>query len=198
MDCTVVWSWDRHFFISFLFSRFKGPVRGFLFAYVNRWDLLSGFSGPESGPQHSDSPLVMINAVKCCVLFSQESHLYCFSKALKFRMCTAIKYCSDFVDSVSIALQFCVAAHRILSSLPFYSVSKKRKQNKTVRYKLFYCLLGYFFVILVAVHWWRFFFLIVSTKVEIISFEEGNQYWGMCLISISLSMMRVITANPPM
>lgn len=68
-------------------------------------------------------------------------------------MCTAIKYCSDFVDSVSIALQFCVAAHRILSSLPFYSVSKKKeKQNKTVRYKLFYCLLGYFFVILVAVH----------------------------------------------
>lgn len=42
-----------------------------------------------------------------------------FSKALKFRMCTAIKYCSDFVNSVSIALQSYVTAHRILSSLPF-------------------------------------------------------------------------------
>lgn len=34
-------------------------------------------------------------------------------------MCTAIKYCSDFVSSVSIALQSYVTEHRILSSLPF-------------------------------------------------------------------------------
>lgn len=34
-------------------------------------------------------------------------------------MCTAIKYCSDFVNSVSIALQSYVTEHRILSSLPF-------------------------------------------------------------------------------
>lgn len=34
-------------------------------------------------------------------------------------MCTAIKYCSDVVDSVSIALQSYVTEHKILRSLPF-------------------------------------------------------------------------------
>lgn len=68
-----------------------------------------------------------------------------FSKALKFRMCTAIKYCSDFVNSVSIALQSCVTAHRISSSLPF-----TLHQSSEVQTVLLF--FGTFLVIFVAVH----------------------------------------------
>lgn len=67
-----------------------------------------------------------------------------FSKALKFRMCTAIKYCSDFVNSVSIALQSYVTEHRILSSLPFI----QRQSNEVQIVLLFFGT----FVIFVAVH----------------------------------------------
>lgn len=39
-------------------------------------------------------------------------------------MCTAIEYCSDFVNSVSIALQSHATEPRILSSLPFIQRSE--------------------------------------------------------------------------
>lgn len=83
-------------------------------------------------------------------------------------MCTAIEYCSDFVSSVSIALQLYATAHRILSSLPLFSI-------KAMRYKLFYCSVLYCLVLLwyfcfVAVHSWCFLFFF--KEVEIISFWE--------------------------
>lgn len=102
-------------------------------------------------------------------------------------MCTAIKYCSDFVNSVSIALQSYVTEHRILSGLPFIQCQSNEVQIVLLFFGTF--------VIFVAVHWWLF---LSFKKVEIISFEGGKLHWGMCLISICLSMKRTITANLPL
>lgn len=79
-----------------------------------------------------------------CFCFIGKSSVLFISKALKFRMCTAIKYCSDFVNSVSIALQSYVTEHRILSSLPFI----QRQSNEVQIVLLFFGT----FVIFVAVH----------------------------------------------
>lgn len=104
-------------------------------------------------------------------------------------MCTAVKYCSDFVNSVSIALQSYVTEHRILSSLPFI----QRQSNEVQMVLLFF---GTFFIF-VAVHWWCF-FCFVFKEVELISFERRKLHWGMCLIRICLSVKREITANLPL
>lgn len=58
-------------------------------------------------------------------------------------MCTAIKYCSDFVNSVGIALQPHVTAHRISSSL----LSIEHQSNEVQVVLLFFGT----FVIFVAV-----------------------------------------------
>lgn len=128
-----------------------------------------------------------VNAVKWCFVSKGIIHIV-FSKALKFRMCTATEYCSDFV-SVSIALQSYVTEHRILSIYLLFSVRSNEVQIVLLFFRTF--------VIFVAVHWWLFFFFF-SKKVEIISFKGGKLHWGVCLISICLLMKRTITANLPL
>lgn len=104
----------------------------------------------------------MKSAASRCILFYRKSSVFFFSpKLLKFRMCTAIKYCSDFVNSVSIALQSSATAHRILSSLPFIQRRRSEVQN---------C-----FIVLWYFCHFRSCALMVFcylTKVEIISFER--------------------------
>lgn len=63
-----------------------------------------------------------------CVLFHRKPFVLffvfvcLFSKALKFRMCAAIKYCSVLVNSVSVALRSDVTVHRIVESFTFCSL----------------------------------------------------------------------------
>lgn len=95
------------------------------------------------GPQHTNFPS---HDGKCCKVMCFVSkgiiHIV-FSKALKFRMCTATENCSDFV-SVSIALQSYVTEHRILSIYLLFSV----RSNEVQIVLLFFCT----FVLFVAVH----------------------------------------------
>ena len=107
-----------------------------------------------------------------CFCFIGKSSVLFFSKALKFRMCTAIKYCSDFVNSVSIALQSYVTEHRILSSLPFI----QRQSNEVQIVLLFFGTFCHFCSCALMVFFVLFFGLFCSLvkKVEIISFEGGK------------------------
>lgn len=142
----LIWTW------TFFSLMIKGPIWCFTYAYINRYEYFmfwiclndQQWSTAHELPSHDD---------KCCKVmcfcFIGKSSVLFFSKALKFRMCTAIKYCSDFVNSVSIALQSYVTEHRILSSLPFI----QRQSNEVQIVLLFFGT----FVIFVAVHWWCFF-----------------------------------------
>lgn len=127
----------------------RWPIWCFMYAYINRY---SCFLICLKGPQWSAAHGFPSHDDKCCkVTCFVLNHLYCFSKALKVRMCTAIEYCSDVVNSVSVALQSDGTEHRILSSLPFI----QRQSNEVQIVLLFFGT----FVIFVAVHWWCFFFL---------------------------------------
>lgn len=128
-------------------------------------------------------PLIMIYAIRWCFIL-QETMNIIFSKALWFRMCTATKYCSDFVNSVSIALQSYVTAHRILSSLP----SIQRQSNGTNCFVVFW-----------------YFCHFCSCALMVFCFERSRNYFlwkeGITLRYvpyICLSEKRKITANLPL
>lgn len=140
-----------------------------------------------SGPQHMNVPLMMINAVKWCVLFHRKSSVL-FSPKLLNSECVLPSSIAVTLSTVLVLPCSHVTEHRILSSLPFI----QRQSNEVQIVLLFFGT----FVIFVAVHWWCFFFFF--KKVEIISFEGRKSHWGMCLISICLSVKRKITANLPL
>lgn len=121
-----------------------------------------------SGPQHMDFPLIMISAVKWCVLFHRKSSVL-FSPKLLNSECVLPSSIAVTLSAVLVLPCSCsVTAHRILSSLPFI-----QHQSNEVQIVLLFCtvLFGTTLVLFfVAVHSWCFLFFF--KEVEIISF------WG--------------------
>lgn len=140
-----------------------------------------------NGPPHMNFALMMISAVKWCVLFYRKSSVL-FSPKLLNSECVLPPSIAVTVNSVSIALQSYLTTQRILSSLLFV-----QHQSNEVHIVL---LLFGTFANFVAVCWlWFFFFF---KEVEIISFNRRKLHWDMCLIRICLSVKRKITANLPL